>query len=532
MLSPRSQDGSRFLSSANQERLSRILRASIYCLSALFLLLFLYTALRRVRYPFELEWIESGMMVSVMRIAHGQGLYVAPTLDFVPYLYAPLYLYLAAALTKVVGIGFAALRLISIGSTLASCAVIYAMVASESRGHRYAQLAAVAGAGMFLACYPVVETFYDFGRVDSLFVFLFLLAIYCTRRANPVVAAIAWILVFHTKQTALPIAMLMLCADWQRPRRIATGVLSFLVMLGGSILALNHATHGWYSFYIFGATRGLGVVPRQFALYVPQMLLAPAGIAFVLILAALLFRPLALRSRAASFYIITSIAVYGSIWFIYSHAGATVNAMMPAYAWTAVLFGIAVSRLLNGLAHNASAQNQLAAAVVLAAAAVQLAMFIYNPGRYIPTRETLHTRMQFIDQLRAIPGEIYVVNHSWDNVMAGKQPHAEMEALGAVLDSPTGAVRIRLRAEMQQAVDTHRFAAFVLDGTAEGYPYTGKSWVPQDLYTQYPLAISAAGQDKPRFLTSEPQWIYLPCNADFQDSVLTNTLEFVHACRR
>jgi len=117
-------------SEAAEARITRILQRALLFFPLFFLLLFLYTAARRLRYPFDLEWIESGMLVSVMRIAHGQGLYVAPSLDFVPYLYAPLYLYLAAALSRITGISFATLRLISIVSTLGSCGVIFAMIAA------------------------------------------------------------------------------------------------------------------------------------------------------------------------------------------------------------------------------------------------------------------------------------------------------------------------------------------------------------------------------------------------------------------
>ena len=519
-------------SEAAEARITRILQRALVFLSLFFLLLFLYTAARRLHYPFDLEWIESGMLVSVMRIAHGQGLYVAPSLDFVPYLYAPLYLYLAAALSRITGISFATLRLISIVSTLGSCGVIFAMIAAECKGRAHAKLAAIAGAGLFLACYPLAETFYDFGRVDSLFIFLFLLALLCTRRGHPIVAALAWLLVFQTKQTALPIALLMLCVDWQRPRRVAMGLASFIAAAGISVFALNHATHGWYSFYVFGATRALGWLPRQAVLFLPATILAPFGIALLLVLAALLFAPIAWRSRATSFYLIASLAVYGAVWFIYAHSGATVNALMPAYAWTAVLFGLAIARLLHALAANPSNAARRAVIVLLTAAVTQLAMFLYNPGRYIPTKDILHTREAFIDQVRSIPGEVYITNHTWDDVLAGKQPHAEMEALGAVMDAPTGKVREDLRADMQNAVDTHRFSAFVLDGDAAGYPYTGKSWVPRDLYTQYPLALSAAGQKDARFLTSQPQWIFLACNADTHAIVTSTTLENVHACGR
>ena len=86
------------------------MRPTLCILSAGFILLFLYTSLRRIGYPFSFDQIEGGIVTSVWRIAHGHALYTSPTRDFVPYLYAPLYLYLAAALSKIVGAGYISLR--------------------------------------------------------------------------------------------------------------------------------------------------------------------------------------------------------------------------------------------------------------------------------------------------------------------------------------------------------------------------------------------------------------------------------------
>src|ERR1700760_2995156 len=87
----------------------------VTALSVLFFVLFLWAACKRMRYPFDIEWIESGILVSVLRILHGQGMYVAPTLHYVPFLYTPLYMYIAALATKLVGItnGYLGMRLVS-----------------------------------------------------------------------------------------------------------------------------------------------------------------------------------------------------------------------------------------------------------------------------------------------------------------------------------------------------------------------------------------------------------------------------------
>jgi hypothetical protein len=302
----------------------------LVAVSAGFILLFLYTALRRMGYPFSFDQIEGGMVTSVWRVAHGYPLYIAPTRDFVPYLYAPLYFYLAAALGNIVGAGYAGLRLLSILSAVGSFAVIYTIIHGETRS----RLASIAGAGLFAACYMPLQGWFDLGRVDSLFVFLLLLAIYCTRRAPILLAVLVWLVAFQVKQTIIPVAVLVLCAEWQRPRRMALGLVTMLAGFGASLVLINRATGGWYSFYLFGTAKGLPWVARTGVLYVPTDLLQPFGLALLILLAAIVCAPPAFRSRGTQFYLFVSFAIYTSIWYlpqVFSIAG---------FLWLPVWLGI------------------------------------------------------------------------------------------------------------------------------------------------------------------------------------------------
>src|SRR5437899_11890330 len=75
-------------------------------------------ALTRMRFPFELEWMEGGVLDHVRRILAGQPLYVAPSLRFTPFIYPPLYFELGAVVCRVLGPGFAQLRLLSFLASL------------------------------------------------------------------------------------------------------------------------------------------------------------------------------------------------------------------------------------------------------------------------------------------------------------------------------------------------------------------------------------------------------------------------------
>src|SRR6476619_1878667 len=85
-------------------------------LAAWYIASFVWIAISTVNYPFQLEWLEGGTVDVIQRVVTGRGIYVEPSLEYVPYVYMPLYYWLAALVTEVVGIGLLAPRLVSLVS--------------------------------------------------------------------------------------------------------------------------------------------------------------------------------------------------------------------------------------------------------------------------------------------------------------------------------------------------------------------------------------------------------------------------------
>jgi hypothetical protein len=112
-----------------------------------FILTYIIIALLRLQYPYELEWMEGGMVDHVLRVLSGQRLYVRPSLEFVPFIYPPLFAYLSAMVALVTGIGFEALRLVSFVSSLGAFLLIFLIVRRES-GNKFAALLST---GLFAA---------------------------------------------------------------------------------------------------------------------------------------------------------------------------------------------------------------------------------------------------------------------------------------------------------------------------------------------------------------------------------------------
>ncbi|HEY2739292.1 MAG TPA: hypothetical protein VGK45_12875, partial [Thermoanaerobaculia bacterium] len=85
---------------------------------------FLRVAAARFDYPFDLEWMEGGVLLHAQRLLTGHPLYAAPGLDFIPFMYPPGYYALLAAVFRVAGPGYTGARLCSIAATLGTGAVI------------------------------------------------------------------------------------------------------------------------------------------------------------------------------------------------------------------------------------------------------------------------------------------------------------------------------------------------------------------------------------------------------------------------
>src|SRR5262249_38404210 len=110
---------------------------------------FLWIAVNRASYPFDLEWMEGGVVDHVERLLAGKPLYTAPSVDFVSYIYNPLYYLLSAPVAVVVGVDYLALRLVSTIATVASFVLIFAIVRRETKAPVPALFAVGAYAGSF-----------------------------------------------------------------------------------------------------------------------------------------------------------------------------------------------------------------------------------------------------------------------------------------------------------------------------------------------------------------------------------------------
>jgi hypothetical protein len=431
---------------------------------------YLYIAVRRMGYPYELDWIEGGFVDQVGRILAGKSVYGPPSIEFTPFLYTPLFFYLSAAAAKMFGAGFGPLRLVSVSASLVGMGGMFLIVYRRNRNIVAASLAA----GLLAASYRITGAWLDVGRVDSLsiaFLVLFCLALPSSpSRVRWFTAGVFAGLMVLTKQSmvvaVLPFFLVHLL---QRRRRAAWMAAGFLLPLGLVTLVFNLASDGWYSFYIFDLLRqqadwlGQDVIISFWKTDILRHYFVSIGFG-----AAGLF--LAFRGKRAEFWEWLALLAGALLCSFLARikAGGFDNVLLPSVAVIGILLGIGWDSVTGALLKNPGFLRDGAGILLTVAALYQFYHLRYSPADQLPTERNYQTGEAFLEYISTIPGDVYVPYHTHYAAMAGKQPYAHQAALWDVL---RGGIDSRgkeiLIADIEEAVRSRRFAAIVLDGDGQ-----------------------------------------------------------------
>src|SRR5574340_192041 len=90
---------------SNSISLQYILTLVIFTCAVLYFFVYIWIVVKRINYPFELEWIEGEMVNQVHRLLHGDLIYQEPGIDFASFMYPPFYYYVASGVSIIFGDG-------------------------------------------------------------------------------------------------------------------------------------------------------------------------------------------------------------------------------------------------------------------------------------------------------------------------------------------------------------------------------------------------------------------------------------------
>ncbi len=433
----------------------------------------------RIGHPYVLEWQEGAMVDIVLRILDGAPIYTAPGIEFVPQIYAPLYFYVSALASLVVGEGFVALRLVSVLASLGLFTVMFELVRRET-GSRGAGLLAV---GLLTGCYARDAAWLDVGRVDSLFLFLAMLGALWLRHApsrRPFPYALCGALIFaaafFTKQQGLLLGLLFL--PWLLVARGVQCALVFGVALTLSctlgVRLFDHATQGWFSFYLFTLPGGHPLFAPMILGFFVVDLIVPLGPASLLAVYCIFSRwPVdGAKARLSAFGDVVFWAVLlaggvGIAWGSRMHSGGAANVVLPAHACVAVAFAVAMHRL--GVVGRSPEQPPAwlgppgRRTALLVVAIAQLLWLVYDPRPLVPGEADRRAGDALVAFIESAPGEVWASWHGYLPVLAGKQGFAHRTGIHDVVRAGERPERDVLIAEILGDVEAQRFSVIVID---------------------------------------------------------------------
>lgn len=455
---------------APHERALRAVRLAAALAGVAAVTAYLVIALSRLSYPFPVEWLESNSLVEVHRILAGQPLYPAPAAGYVPDGYPPLYFAASAAAARVLGVSYLPLRLVSLVSSLACFAVLARLVQRETGSLS----GGTAAAGLFAGSYFVTRTWFDAGRVDSLFLALSIGGLYAARRMRgprgAVAAGVLLAAAALTKQTGFAEAVAVPAVLFLGPRRrlALVAALTEAAILGATTLGLGLASGGWYVYYVFELmsqhSLALGSLGGSW--------LAALGLAaLAAVIGARRMPPESLAGCAA-------LVLEGCAALV--HSGGGVNDVLPAYLAVALLAGLALGTSAPAVpapAVPAPRWRRILDWRAPAAGVLVLVQSVFlissaHPARAIPTSADRAAGERLVTGMRAIGGTISDPADPGLSLQAGMPPAAQEDAAGDVLRARDQAAITGFRDSVAGAITRRRFSAIISEspGPPPAYP--------------------------------------------------------------
>ncbi len=437
----------------------------------------------RLTYPLDIEWMEGGMLVHAHRIMHGQALYAPPSVNFVSFLYTPLYPALLAIMGQVVGLSYVLGRLLSIIGFTAALAAILAAAWQRTTDRLAAAAAGLLAAAAVAMAFPFCGSWYDLVRNDSLWLGFtaWSLVLLTGKEENLVRVASASALMvaaFFTKQTAGPMALaagigLLLTGRWRRALwfGLLTAVPAVLL-----VLLANHLTEGWFWIYIYKLHQSHPVFWNRIWPKTPMAILTNQWPIWVTLLSGAGFLTWKKRLDAdILFWILAALAGLAAAAVGSATQGAYKNANIPGVFFPAMAAGAVLASTMEARWQESDMATKRLAPLLLAAIfALQAPLHWFNPRPMIPTRKDRIRASRFIALLKSFGPNPFVPYHPYYNIIAGGQGHMHIMGVNDVASWAKGItsdearnrrIKADLRRSIYESFRRHRWTAVFHDRT-------------------------------------------------------------------
>lgn len=402
----------------------------VFCIS--YMALDLYIISSRIFYPYQLEWMEGAALIQVQRLLAGQGLYVRPSVDYVPLIYPPLSYYVSMIAAKLIGFGFGALRLISFLSSTV-CAIFIFLAIREKTNSKSAGLL---GTGVFASAFMLTNQWFDIARPDMLAAALSILGIYLAHEGindkkylNTLLSGSAFALAFMSKQSALIVGLAAilyhLIFNWKRGVHMA---LSFSVSVGIIYGVFWLTSAGWVNYYLFTIPAAHAFsfsVGRIASVLIDQFLPIPiffiAGLAPILLWTRKIFADKEYRYYFAMAGALIATGTIGRL-----NAFSARNVFVSSYLGISLLAGLEagwLAELIKDTSLQKIVQPLIAFEWLLLSIQFGFLAPAYFRTKTIPTDQDRLIGNSLVATIKKYSGDVLVPDDNYLALYAGKTPY-------------------------------------------------------------------------------------------------------------
>lgn len=445
----------------------RALQVITFGLGAVLVVLALWIVIARFKYPIDGEWMTGAVRDGVDRIRDGKPLYSAPSARFVPFVYTPIYFWLAGALAHVMST-LVACKVVSIAATFVTGYGIHRI----SRVLGATKIWAAIGVLLFVATYPLTLFFYDIERVDAVSAMFVVggVALLLTRPSMvwSGLAGVVLGLAFFAKQPgalALAAAVVGLWFAGERRRALLVGSVGGLVFVA-MFAYLETTTHGWFRYYCMKLPQAHGMRPELFSTFfvldMPKAFAMAAGSLAIILPVAWSF----IRRRRAPegeswqhvvFAFVLAAGMAGAF-SLRAHLGGWANVLV---AWLPL--GCAATAVAAARAEErarGTSTYTLVMVLLLGGVSLQLLGAVFDPNDNSPNRADFAERQRFIQLVRKleVDGEVLITTTGH----VAKQSSVHAAALFDVIRAGDHAP-----ADLLEGLSEHRYAALFVGAPDE-----------------------------------------------------------------
>lgn len=502
--------------------LRRLLGALVWLCSLSAIGIYVWLALQRCVSPVEVDFIEGVMLDHVVRAAHGQPIYVEPSLRYIPLAYMPLFTVASAAAFKLGATGFLAMRSVSFACSLLLMGILSFIVYRETRRPGFA----IAAAGIYASAFGLTGACYDVGRPDSMMLMLTFAGLATLRfsrgKAGAIIAAALLTLGFFTKQHSVLFSMGALAyLFFHERRRFVPFAVAIVTGCAGGYALLTAWLGDWFRVFTWSIPAGWSQVsPKRIEHYLGRGLFGELACSSAPALLSLAAAETG-EDRGTWLWYWTGFAGVGTGLLATLDINAYLHVFTPTVVALSVLGPLALDRLQRHFEAQRPA-GAVAGVVVVAVLVGQFVPLIYGIPPHRPRAHAAQAHRDLVERLRSFPNGVLVPYHSWYGREAGGQGNLQFIALDDIERSRRNDILRRdpkfLERMFEPLASGPNRPAIVTDVTLS---HTGPLW--RRIEPGYQLADSfpSAFSDAMRPLTGNQHsltYVYLPVDPPAADS--------------